>query len=254
VTVLNRWWWVAVGVGAYLAFAIHSFPAGTAFAWFAPDAVRLAGIRGTLWSGSAAAGSVGDLALHDLSWSVRPASLLRGRLTTDFEAQLADGFVKARASATPSRIELTDLRASTSLQTLSGVLPLQGVRGLMSAQLASLRLEHGAVTAIVGELRLAGVAVRPFMASASGQLLALGSYIVRFMESPGDGVAASFNDTEGPLEVSGTATLDPERRYMIDSLIKPRPDAPPELVDGLKIMTEDPDAEGRRRLTLTGSL
>jgi len=36
--------------------------------------------------------------------------------------------------------------------------------------------------------------------------------------------------------------------------LKPRPDAPQELVDGINVMTTEPDAEGRRRLMLNGSL
>jgi len=42
--------------------------------------------------------------------------------------------------------------------------------------------------------------------------------------------------------------------YTLDGLIKPRADAAEELVAGLKAMTADPDAEGRHRLRLTGTL
>jgi hypothetical protein len=48
--------------------------------------------------------------------------------------------------------------------------------------------------------------------------------------------------------------MDDTRTYSIDALIEPRAGAPESLVEGLKIMTAEPDAEGRRRLSLTGSL
>ena len=64
----------------------------------------------------------------------------------------------------------------------------------------------------------------------------------------------SFVDNGGPLEVAGTVNIDDTRTYALDALVEPRAGAPESLVEGLKIMTAEPDAEGRRRLNLTGSL
>jgi hypothetical protein len=252
--VLNRWSLLALGVGAYLAFTLSSFPAGTAYAWFAPEGVALAGIEGTLWSGRAAAGSVADLALRDVRWRVRPTRLLIGRLAADIEAQLSDGFLSARVSASPSRIALSEVRGTTSIPTLRTVLPVSGMRGEASVTLDALVLERGALTAVVGELRLAKLEVAPFVTSGSRELLPVGDYTVKFLDSAGQGVNASFADSGGPLEVSGTLVVDTQRSYTLDGLIKARPDARQQLVDGLSIITADPDPEGRRRLTLTGSL
>jgi hypothetical protein len=66
---MKLWHWVALGIGAYFAFAVSSFPAGTAYAWFAPAGLQLDGLEGTLWSGRAAAGNVGN-PLRDRSLSV----------------------------------------------------------------------------------------------------------------------------------------------------------------------------------------
>jgi hypothetical protein len=54
--------------------------------------------------------------------------------------------------------------------------------------------------------------------------------------------------------VLGTAKVDASRTYSIDALVEARANAPEMLVQGLALMTGDPDAEGRRRLNLTGSL
>jgi hypothetical protein len=252
--VLNRWSLLALGIGAYLAFTLSSFPAATAYAWLAPEGVALSGIEGTLWSGRAAAGSVADLTLRDIRWRLRPTRLLIGRLAADIEARLADGFVSARVSASPSRVALSEVRGTTSIPTLRDVLPVSGVRGDASVALDELLLEGGAVTAISGELRLAMLEVAPFMPTGSRDLLPIGDYTVKFLDSDGQGISATFADTGGPLEVSGTLVVDRQRSYTLDGLIKPRPDAAQTLVDGLSIITADPDAEGRRRLTLTGSL
>jgi general secretion pathway protein N len=252
--VLNRWSWLALGVGAYLAFTLSSFPAGTAYAWFAPAGAGFSGIDGTLWSGRAAAGSVANLSLHDVRWTLRPLHLLLGRLAADVEARLSDGFVSARVSASRSRVALSNVRGSTSIQTLRGVLPVSGVRGDASVALDELELETGVLTTILGELRLAKLEVAPFVPNGSRDLLPIGDYTVKFLDSDGNGIKASFADSGGPLEVSGTLIVDARRAYTLDGLIKPRAEAPRQLVDGLSFITADPDAEGRRRLTLTGSL
>jgi general secretion pathway protein N len=253
----NRWSWLALGVGAYLAFALASFPAGTAYRWFVPDTVTLAGIQGTLWSGRAGAASVGGLTVQNLRWRVRPWPLFVGRLSADVEARLPDGFVSARVSASPATVLLTDVRASTSIPALRDVLPVSGVRGQASATFSELRLENGWPTTAVGELRLGQLEAAPFIPNGQ-QLVLLGDYLVEFQPSatPEGGIAATFKDSNasGPLEVAGTLVLDARRAYTLDAMILPRAGANPDLVQGLTYMSADPDAAGRRRLTLTGSL
>ena len=250
----SRWSLIALGIGAYFAFTLASFPAATAYRWFAPDAIRLAGIEGTVWSGQAAIGSVAELPFTDVRWHVRPLPLLIGRMSADLQTRLADGFVNAHVSATPSVVEIGGLKASTSLPTLAAVLPTRGMQGLVSARFSRLRLEDGWPTAAVGSLRLAQLQVAPLLATDTQQSVALGNYEMTFADSTSaGGIAATFKDTGGPLEVTGTLTLDAMRAYKLDALVKPRSDASEPLLQGLSIMTADPDAPGRRRLTLTGS-
>jgi len=241
-------------VGAYLAFTLATFPASTALRWFAPRELAIAGVAGTLWSGSAASCSVAGIAAEGLRWRLRPAWLLLGRLTGSVEARIPDGFIATGITVSPGGIRFSDLRSATSLPALAAILPLKGMRGQASAALESLEIADGWPSSVVGELRLAGLEAAPFIPDGSGSLLALGDYTVTFMPAPDRTLAARFVDNGGPLEVSGTFDLDATRAYTIDALIEPRSGAPESLVEGLKIMTADPDAEGRRRLSLTGSL
>lgn len=251
----NRWWPLALGVGAYLAFVIVSFPASTAFGWFVPDAVKATGIEGTLWSGRAAAVSVAQLPLQDLRWRASPWPLFMGRLSADVEARLVDGFLSAHVTASPSRVRLSEARLATSLPTLQAMFPLGGTRGQATANLSVVELAGGWPTTVVGEIKLAKLEVPPYVRTGPTQLIALGDYLVRF-DTPADkqGIAASFKDTGGPLEVSGTLALNPARAYTLEAFIMPRADASPDLVQGLSIMTQEPDSSGRRRLMLSGSL
>src|SRR6185295_20179934 len=101
---MKRWSWLALGVGAYIAFTLATFPAGVALRWFAPSGVTFAGVAGTLWSGSAASCSVQGMSLDTLRWRVRPWSLFLGRVSANVEAKIPDGFVSGDVTASPSSV------------------------------------------------------------------------------------------------------------------------------------------------------
>jgi general secretion pathway protein N len=251
---MKRWSWLALGVGAYIAFTLATFPAGVALRWFAPAGVTFAGVAGTLWSGSAASCSVQGMTLEALRWRVRPWSLFLGRVSANVEAKIPGGFVSGDVTAGPSSVRFSDLRAATSLPALGGVLPVKGMHGQASVVLEQLVLENGWPAAAVGELKLAGLESLPLIPDGRGAYVPLGDYTVTLIEAPVGQLAAKFVDNGGPLEVQGTAKLDASRTYSIDALVEARANAPETLVQGLTIMTAEPDAEGRRRLNLTGSL
>jgi hypothetical protein len=75
----NKWSWIALGAGAYAAFVVATFPAATAYRWLAPPEVRLASVDGTVWSGTAALGSMPGLPLRDIRWNLSALPLLLGR-------------------------------------------------------------------------------------------------------------------------------------------------------------------------------
>jgi len=159
--------------------------------------------------------------------------------------------------ASRSHVSLSEVRASTSLPTLRAVLPVAGLRGEANLTLSALELDVAKAwpTKVVGDLKLLQLEATPFSLSGPrGKLVPVGNYAVRFSEGAAP-INAMFNDTGGPLEVSGTLAVNAARAYKFDALIKPRADAAPELVDGLNAMaTGEPDAEGRRQLNLSGSL
>jgi hypothetical protein len=253
---MSRWSWLALGIGAYIAFTLATFPAGVALRWFAPPGVTFAGVAGTLWSGSAATCAVDGFTVQALRWRLRPTPLFLGRVSANVDAKIPDGFVRGDVTASASGVRLDDFTAATSLPALAGVLPpvLRGTRGQASVALESLVVEDGWPTAITGELKLAGLETVPLISDGRGSLVALGNYTATFVPAPQGQIAAKIVDNGGPLEVAGTIGLDTRRAYMIDALVKPRADAPEMLVEGLKLMTAEPDAEGRYRFNEMGTL
>jgi hypothetical protein len=251
---MSRRSWFALGLGLYVAFALAMLPAGVALRWLAPPGVTFAGVAGTAWSGSAATCSVNGFTAEQLRWRLRPTSLLLGRVSANVEARIPDGFVSGDVTATSRSVRFSDLRAGTSLPALGSVLPVRGMRGQASVSIESLVLENGWPAEAVGEVKLAGLESLPLIPDGRGAYVPLGDYTVTLVPASEGELAATFVDNGGPLEVEGTAKLDASRTYTIDALVEPRADAPETLIQGLDIMTAEPDAEGRRRLNLTGSL
>lgn len=246
--------WLALGVGTYLAFTIAFFPASVAYRWFAPAELRLAGIEGTLWSGQAALGSVGEFGLHEIEWEVRPWSLLLARVSGQVQTRFSGGFLDTGIRLGLGGTSFTGLRAATSLETLSTVLPIRGTRGQASVDFTELVLRDGWPVGAVGELRLGEVAVPPLAPTGSGGLIQLGNYSVDFGDTSGDGLAGTFTDQGGPLEVTGSLRLNPNRDYLIEGVVRARADADAALTQGLEFMTGEPDAAGMRTFSLAGSL
>lgn len=250
----NKFSWIALGVGAYVAFLLTMFPASTAYRWFAPDTVRLAGIQGTLWSGRAALGSVGELGLHEIEWRLQPWSLFLARVGGQLQTRLADGFVETEIEVTFTETTLRNLRASISLDGLQELLPLGGIEGYVSAELSELRIQGRWPVGATGEIRLGELEVPLIFTPSSDSLVALGNYRIRFVDSSNGVLFGDFEDQGGPLEVSGSLRLSPDRAYVIEGVIRTRPEAPVELSQGLEFMTAPPDASGQRAFNLSGSL
>ena len=112
---MSRWSWWAVGVGAYIAFTLATFPAGTALRWFAPPGVTARRRRRHVMVRAAqrAARSAGSRPRRCAGAS-GPLSLLLGRISANVEARIPDGFVggdrhgvaEPRAARGPARRRL----------------------------------------------------------------------------------------------------------------------------------------------------
>lgn len=255
----NRWSWIALGLGFYLAFALRALPASVALPWLLPPEVRVAGVDGPVWRGSAALVSVDNLSLRNVEWDVHGWPLLMLRLVADVRAELSEGFVATRIAATRDSVELDDTRLDTTLAALAPVLPAAtaGVRGSVRAQMARMRFANGWPTAAVGEMRVMRLAAPPIMATRGDpQLLELGDYAVEFVDAGADGaINARIRDMgNGPVEVSGTLSLDAQRSYELAGRVKARPGASSLIVDGLPFFAPEVDSAGNRSFRFTGNL
>ena len=240
---------LTLGVGAFLVFAIVLVPADVAYRWLAPDPVRLSGVQGTVWSGSATLGSAGSLGLHDIRWRVQPWTFLFARPGGRIEAGLGDGFLQADVRIGASEIFLSTITATCSLSTFASTLPIAGIGGQVSLQLAELVLRDGRPVSASGQLLLGQLIVPSLV---GGEPIALGNYRIALFGT--DGLQGRFEDQRGPLEVRGSALLTAAGDYEINGLVRARPEADAALRQGVELLSVAPDDSGMRAFSLTGTL
>lgn len=246
---------IALGLASFLAFAIVTFPASIALRWFAPDELALASVHGTIWRGRAVHGAAGGIAFSDLAWRLNPAALITAKvdLIVD-EIRIGNGSARAQVTASGNGADITIVDAIMDLQPFRDALSLGDVSGQFSSRELRLKIQDGWPVSVTGELRIGGLAVPPLIPIAGVSRVLLGNFRAEFTASDEPGIVTLLNDEGGPIELTGSFKLLPDRSFELDTLIKPRADAPEVLVQGIELVSGPPDAEGRRLFRQTGLL
>jgi general secretion pathway protein N len=245
-------WLVVLGGVAFLATLLLHAPAALVYAWVQKpaQAVRLHGVHGTVASGGFAALSVNNrTTLRDARWTLRPAWLGLLRVAADVEAG-DEAVVRARVSRAPfGALRVSRLNAAGSVKTLLQMLgqPPLPVEGQARLDVPLLRLDGGVPVEAEGGIEVDGLAW-----TLARNPLALGSFNAAVTTDP-QGILASFGSGPGPLEVGGTAVLKPDRSYVLDLQLRPRPGAPEQLLALLRSLGPA-DGQGWHHLRRQGAL
>jgi general secretion pathway protein N len=239
---------IALGIGAFLLFALITLPAATVLSFYHPPGVTLSGVSGTIWKGRAQAVRSGNMHVGSVEWDLSVLALFTGKLGADLKVTRSDGFAEGSIAVSGARVTMQKLNASLPLSALPQHIVQGGWTGTATLRLPQLTLENSWPVALTGTIEIAnlvGPANRP---------AALGSYKVVFPEgAAGDSLQGALSDTGGPLAVNGTIDLKKDRSYLVSGLIATRPDAPSDMARTLEILGE-PDAQGRRQFSIEGSM
>jgi len=196
-----------VGLLTFVAAFVALFPARVAYNWFAPPAVQLSGLEGSIWSGSAAEMSAAGLYLRDFKWRLRPLRLLTGKLAASVEASPSSGFVQADIAVGPGgSIALSDVNGSLPLSDFASLARMPGLAGEASVQFEELRIRDGLPVAAKGSLAVADL-VAPLVDPAS-----IGGYRAEFFTDD-NAVIASVEDVNGVFDLAGSLTISADRNY-----------------------------------------
>ncbi len=247
------WRYLILGVLAYGAFLVHQLPAKLVWHWSEPwraaagVALQAQGIAGTLWQGEIDRLEVGGHELRQVSWRLRPAELLLGRLAVDLYARLGGGYVQARVMrGLSTEVALRDLNARLPMDAflaLAQVAALQ-LDGELLLNLERLELERGLPVAAEGKIAWHGAASR------FPQRVHLGNLQAQ-LATEGRDIIARLSDAGGPLQLEGSLKLT-DGRYSLDIWLAAR-QRNSALARALRLLGR-PDAKGRVRLTQSGAL
>jgi hypothetical protein len=89
--------------------------------------------------------------------------------------------------------------------------------------------------------------------TATGAHIPLGNFVASLTSADGE-ISADLADADGPLELAGSLVLRPDRSYLLAARLRARPEATADLRQGIELMAGEPEADGMRELTLSGSL
>jgi general secretion pathway protein N len=244
------WPLVALGVGAFIIFALVTLPAGIVLSRLGSSGIHAGGVSGTIWTGRAQVLQIQGAHIGSVEWDLHVLPLFAARVSADVKVTRIDGFATTKLDAGfGGRLRLQDLTASLPLSIIPPHLIPGGWNGTLNGRFAQLTLDNGWPTQVNGTLEvveLTGPASNPTKA---------GSYRIAFDPATASAelLQGAISDAgDGPLQVSGTLELRPDRTYKLDTLIAARPDAPRSLAQVLEFLGP-PDAQGRRQFVTEGS-
>jgi len=244
------WRFIALGVVAYLIFLLATLPADRVLSRMQTRGVIASGVTGSIWSGKSGAVQIGRLALGEVEWSVSPWRLFAGKVSVDLHAKRNDGSLQATiAIGLGKRVVVRELRGAQPIAALGGLGLPGGWDGILQLNITELDLENN------WPVNLRGAVDARNLSGPASQPTQIGSFRVEFSEqkSAGEisGVLTSAGD--GPFDVTGTLRLLPNRNYVVDANVALRPGAPTTLSGSLQYLGP-PDAQGRRALSMSGTL
>ena len=245
------WPLVALGVGAFVLFALVSFPASVVLSWLDSTGVTAGGVSGTIWSGRAQVLQIQGVHVGSVEWKLHILPLFTAHANADVKVTRIDGFATTQLSAGfGGTVRLKSMTASLPLSALPTYVVPGGWNGTLNGRFAEVTLEHGWPTRVDGTLDvvdLNGPARHPDK---------VGSYRIVFdpSASTAEVLKGAISDAgDGPLQISGTIELKSDRSYALDALVAARPNAPRNLVQTLEFLGP-PDAQGRRQFSMAGTM
>jgi general secretion pathway protein N len=212
-----------------------------------PPDVTCAAPSGTVWSGSCGQLRAGVITIAGLSWRLRPAALLHGRIGAAVASQdpAANGHAQLEFK-TNGDASVTALAANLAMPRDSGLVPV-GSSGTLQLAIDSARIEGGQLVAVQGTIDLRQLHIENPAAD-------LGSFELQFPASNQDAaIVGLLHELNGPLSLAGELRLARSGSYELQGSVAARAGASAELTQLLQ-MLGPPDAQGRRAFSIAGTL
>lgn len=237
-----------VGVVVFAGVGVATLPASLVTTRL-PPAFTVGGVSGTVWNGAATQATWQGTPLGALTWRAHPWSLLGGRADYSIELTRPDGFARGRVSASfgGGSIAAENIVLQLPITALARNVTANAWRGDLAGTVARARLENGWPVDLVGRFAMSGL-------QPPGAAFQVGSYELNFdaAASTPQQLTGRVRDLEAPLVVRGQLVIRPNRSYVLEGEVTPKPGAPPQIANTVAFLGL-PDASGRRQFTITGT-
>lgn len=215
-----------------------------------PRSLQLNGISGSIWSGQIDQVLFRQQSLSNLEWSVHPLSLITGSISSDIKTDIFQNTVNGVIdySLISKQLNLTDIKSRINASDLQQQLqlPFGDLDGVISLSADEVIIEKGKLPNITGVLSWRNAKLT--LTSAMN----LGDLFIRVAPGENGGLTGDISNLRGQLTVKGKLTVSDKQIYSLNLTLKPRANAPEELLSLLRLMA--PAKKGEHIISRSGHL
>jgi len=204
---------VLVSLFALLLMLILQFPAITAINSINKNNLKVNGVNGTIWKGSASEISSNEIYLRQTKWKIAPSELLKGNLTFDISTYPFNGQLKFNLILDlVNNLRATDIKGNFPNDILEIIAPFLGVSSEIDMNIKSLSLNNKGINQLEGQILLNNLVMK----GISNRVL--GSYKIDLFERNGE-IYGSIDDVSGEVDIAATMSLTLSGKYIIDGAV-----------------------------------
>ena len=204
---------VLVSLFALLLMLILQFPAITAINSINKNNLKVNGVNGTIWKGSASEISSNEIYLRQTKWKIAPSELLKGNLTFDISTYPFNGQLKFNLILDlMNNLRATDIKGNFPNDILEIIAPFLGVSSEIDMNIKSLSLNNKGINQLEGQVLLNNLVMK----GISNRVL--GSYKIDLFERNGE-IYGSIDDVSGEVDIAATMSLTLSGKYIIDGAV-----------------------------------
>ena len=198
---------------ALLLMLILQFPAITAINSINKNNLKVNGVNGTVWKGSASEISSNEIYLRQTRWRIVPSELLRGNLTFDISTYPYNGQLKFNLILDlMNNLSAMDIKGNFPNDILEIIAPFLGVSSEIDINIKSLSLNNKNINQLEGQILLNNLVMK----GISNRVL--GSYKIDLFERNGE-IYGSIDDISGEVDIAAIMSLTLSGKYIIDGAV-----------------------------------
>ena len=196
-----------------LLMMILQFPAITVINSINKNNLKVNGVNGTVWKGSASEISSNEIYLRQTRWKIVPSELLKGNLSFDVSTYPFNGHLKFNLILDPiNNLRATDIDGNFPNDILEIIAPYLGVSSEIVMNIKSLSLNSKNINQLEGQILLKNLVMK----GISNRIL--GSYKVDLFERNGE-IYGSIDEISGEIDIAATLSLTLSGKYIIDGVV-----------------------------------